>query len=87
MSDGCEAAPPEPVPPQTEGADPPAPLPPPEPPPRPARALSHVTNGLDTTTASAADGAQARGGAPIANVRKRLGPTLDDWVVRKHVRK
>ena len=25
--------------------------------------------------------------SPIANVRKRLGLTLGDWAVRKHVRK
>ena len=32
-------------------------------------------------------GAQARDGALVANVRKRMGPTLDGWVVRKRVRK
>ena len=37
--------------------------------------------------ASTTDGAQARDGAPVVNARKRLGPTLGDWVVRKHARK
>ena len=51
--------------------------------------LPHVTNGIGATTASASatNGAKARDGALIANVRKRQGPTLGDWVVRKHVRK
>ena len=55
--------------------------------PLPARTLPHVTNSLTATTTSTTDGAQARDGAPVVNMRKLLGPTLGDWVVRKHVRK
>ena len=71
----------------TDGADPPSPLPPPEPPPHQEPAQLQAAHGLGATTTSAANGAQARDGAPAANARKRMGPTLDGWVVRKRERK
>ena len=77
----------EPSPPRTGDANPPAPLPPPEPPPHSARAQLHETVVPDTTAAGATSGGQARDGALPVNVRKRMGPTLDSWVVRKRERK
>ena len=61
------------------------------PPPLAARAPPPTTSGPAAATYThrhRADGAPAhQGGAPAANERKRLGPTLGDWDVRKNARK
>ena len=50
-------------------------------------ATSHDGRNGDYNCTPTADGAPARGDAPVVNVRKHLGPTLGDWDVRKHARK